>query len=128
MREVEAKHVRVLVVDDLAPFRAAAGALVDAADGFELAGTAASGNEALLTSASVDIDFAIIDLDMPGLDGFETAQALRQRNPNLLAVVVSAQPPLRWKGAAPPSLVIAKEQLSIGWLAQVWRDHVAALG
>ena len=127
MREPQTRDVRVLVVDDMAPFRVAARALIDAAEGFVLAAAVGSGASAVEVLAVTHVDLALVDLDMPGLDGFETAAALRARDPELVVVVVSAQPPARWKGAVPPMAVVPKEELSIGWLDNVWRSRDGAL-
>lgn len=67
----------VLIVDDDAKSRMAIGELVESF-GQETV-LAGSGEDAL--RAALDRDFAVILLDarMPGMDGFETAQLLRQR-------------------------------------------------
>lgn len=42
---------------------------------------ASSGEEALIQVALTDIDLAIIDIHMPGIDGFQTARQLREKQP-----------------------------------------------
>lgn len=52
--------------------------------------TASSGEEAIAVAQSQErIDALIVDVVMPGLDGFETLSALRKTNPDLPAVIVS---------------------------------------
>lgn len=52
---------------------------------------AASGAEALgLVDRHDDLDLALVDLDMRGMDGLETVARLRERRPDLRSVVLSA--------------------------------------
>src|SRR5690606_5977636 len=71
--------VRVLVVDDTPDNRLILQRLLRA-DGVDVA-VASSGEEALEVAASADFDVILLDLMMPGLDGFETLAALRERAP-----------------------------------------------
>ena len=49
-----------------------------------------SGEEALTQAKSMDrIDTAVVDVVMPGIDGFETLKKLRELHPGLSAVMVS---------------------------------------
>lgn len=67
----------VLVCDDDARTRAAVSEAV-AAGGYRVA-TAASGREALRLAAQETPDAILLDLLMPGMDGWQTAAALRQQ-------------------------------------------------
>jgi signal transduction histidine kinase/DNA-binding NarL/FixJ family response regulator len=66
---------RILVVDDVATNRAVLRELL-APLGFELT-EAASGTEALAVAPALAPDLVLLDLRMPGLDGFELARRLR---------------------------------------------------
>ena len=65
----------VLVVDDSAPFRAAAGALLRA-EGFTVVGDAADGTEALAQVARLHPELVLLDVQLPGQDGFAVAELL----------------------------------------------------
>ncbi len=67
---------RILVVDDVATNRMVAAGLLRAL-GAEALG-AASGAEALNLLAGTAVDLVLLDMAMPGLDGFETFRRLRQ--------------------------------------------------
>jgi two-component system invasion response regulator UvrY len=67
--DVEEHRVRVLVVDDLPTFRRAAASVIAVADGFELAGEAASGEEALGFLAEHPVGMVLMDVNMPGMGG-----------------------------------------------------------
>jgi len=62
--------VRVLIVDDEPPARQRARALVDELDGFEVAGECANGLEAVAAIRAGTSDVVLLDVRMPGLDGF----------------------------------------------------------
>ena len=82
--------IRVLVVDDSVAFLAAATEVIVAADGFELAGVAQSGKEAVELARVSRPDLALIDLNMPGMDGEETAERLAAESPETATVVMTA--------------------------------------
>lgn len=71
--------MRVLVVDDTADNRLILERLLRA-DGVEVT-VAASGEEALEVLARATFDVVLLDLMMPGLDGFETLAAYRESVP-----------------------------------------------
>ena len=74
----------VLIVDDHAAFRRNARLLLEA-DGYEVLGEAADGPSALVETESLAPDVVLVDVFLPGMDGFEVASELTGRG---LAVVV----------------------------------------
>lgn len=67
---------RVLVVDDEAPARAKVKRLLADDARFVLAGEATDGTEALARVESLAPDLVVLDVQMPGLTGFEVLEAL----------------------------------------------------
>jgi len=57
--------------------------------GFEIAGTAMRGDDLLELMDRVQADVVLLDLAMPGYDGFECIHRLRASHPNAAIVVVS---------------------------------------
>jgi DNA-binding NarL/FixJ family response regulator len=57
--------------------------------GFEIAGTATRGDDLLDLMARVEADVVLLDLAMPGYDGFECIHRLRASHPTAAIVVVS---------------------------------------
>lgn len=71
---------RVIIADDHPVFLAGLQALLDTVVGLEVVGSASGGRQLLEIAEQVDFDVAVIDLDMPGLDGAAaTERILRQR-------------------------------------------------
>jgi DNA-binding NarL/FixJ family response regulator len=80
---------RVVLVDDHPLFVEALRAAVERA-GIEVAGTASRGDELMDLMESVEADAVLLDLAMPGLDGYECLAQLRERHPAVRVIVVSA--------------------------------------
>jgi CheY-like chemotaxis protein len=51
---------------------------------------AGSGDEAIVMAASAPPDFVTMDVNMPGMSGFETAQLMLVRNPDIRIVMLTA--------------------------------------
>jgi DNA-binding NarL/FixJ family response regulator len=68
--------VRVLVVDDQAPFRRAMRSVVEETDGFEVVGEADSGEASLEAAATLAPDLVLMDVHLPGIDGLEATRRL----------------------------------------------------
>jgi DNA-binding NarL/FixJ family response regulator len=80
---------RVLVVDDHPLTREALASLLRA-HGFEVAGLASDGAEAIEAARSVQPDLVLLDLSMPGLDGLAALPRLREAAPGCEVVVLTA--------------------------------------
>jgi DNA-binding NarL/FixJ family response regulator len=79
----------VLVVDDQPEFLRAARALLAGDPRLVVVGEAPSGREALALLAALAPDVVILDVQMPGMTGFETAQALRALAPDVRLLLTS---------------------------------------
>ncbi|NUO77626.1 MAG: hybrid sensor histidine kinase/response regulator [Lysobacter sp.] len=76
---------RILVVDDQAANLRVVGTLLQR-QGYEVI-AASSGDEALARYAESEPDLILLDVMMPGMDGFEVMQALREQAPLKVPVV-----------------------------------------
>ena len=65
----------VLIVDDHAGFRASARALLEL-QGFEVVGDVADGESALDAAERLRPDVVLLDIQLPGIDGFDVADRL----------------------------------------------------
>jgi CheY-like chemotaxis protein len=70
--------MRILVVDDHAPFRETAADFLRGLPGIATVETARSGEEALARASSRGFDLVLLDLTMPGMNGIEAARALKR--------------------------------------------------
>jgi DNA-binding NarL/FixJ family response regulator len=78
----------VLIVDDHPSFRATVRALLEA-EGFDVVGEAADGEEALVRAHELRPGLVLLDVQLPGLDGFEVAARLcAEANGSAPAVVL----------------------------------------
>jgi DNA-binding NarL/FixJ family response regulator len=117
--------VRVLVVDDQEPFRAAARATVARVAGFELVAEASSGEEALEVCPQLSPDLVLMDINMGGIDGIETTRRLTAAGPRPVVVLLSTYDARDLPARAADCGAIAylhKDELSIRRLRQTWLD------
>jgi two-component system response regulator AlgR len=70
--------MKILIVDDEPPARERLRQIVEDIDGYEVAGVAANGAEALNLVTEVAPDIVLLDIRMPGMDGIETARHLNK--------------------------------------------------
>lgn len=127
-----AKAVSVLAVDDHPRFLEAARAVVEAAPGFSWAGGVSSGRDALAAAGRNQPDMVLVDVNMPGMDGFELARELHRSYPETLVALISAQHPdelprmPRTVGDSAVGEVLPKENLRPSWLTEIWQAHRGA--
>jgi DNA-binding NarL/FixJ family response regulator len=81
--------VRVLVADDSTAFRSVARQVIELSPGFELAATAATGEEAIAASERVHPDLVLMDVRMPGMGGVKAAEEIASREPGVRVVLIS---------------------------------------
>jgi DNA-binding NarL/FixJ family response regulator len=82
--------VRLVLADDSPQARTAIEAIIDRAPGFELVGSAASGEAAIELIGWLRPDLALLDVRLPGVGGIEAAQAITTSWPGTVVVLVSA--------------------------------------
>jgi two-component system LytT family response regulator len=73
--------VRILIVDDEAPARERLKRLLDGIESAELIGQAQDGAQAVELIEREQPDLVLLDIQMPGLDGFDVVQALEKPPP-----------------------------------------------
>ena len=79
----------VLIVDDHADFRAGARALLEV-DGFQVVGEAADGDAALEAARRLRPQVVLLDIQLPGIDGFAVAERLAAgENPPMVVLTSS---------------------------------------
>lgn len=81
--------LRVLIADDHALVRAGVRGLLAAAPELEVVGEAADGAEALRLTRERQPHVLVLDLNMPGLDGFEVLRRVRIEAPGVRVLVLT---------------------------------------
>jgi DNA-binding NarL/FixJ family response regulator len=80
----------VLIVDDHASFRRAV-RLVLEYEGYEVVGEAADGDAALAAAEDLHPELVLLDVHMPGIDGFEVASRLTASDDPPAVVLTSSR-------------------------------------
>jgi len=117
--------MRVLIVDDQAPFRLAARAVVEATDGFDVVGEVETGEAALDAARELRPDLVLMDVNLPGMSGLDATRMILAEGdePRPLVIVFSTYEPAEYASrAAEAGAVgyITKSELSPERLEDVW--------
>jgi DNA-binding NarL/FixJ family response regulator len=83
------KPIRVLLIDDHALVRAGIRSLINGMEGVEVVAEAANGEDALRRIEEVQPDIALLDVAMPGLNGFQVLAESVKRFPSVRVIVIT---------------------------------------
>jgi two-component system response regulator DesR len=86
----EPAPITVLISDDELLIRDAIASLLSLEDDIEVVGRAASGPEAVALARQLRPQVALLDLQMPGLDGIGVTEALRTEVPDCACMIVTS--------------------------------------
>ena len=81
--------IRVLIVDDHAPFRAGLRALLTSMPDMEVAGEAENGEDAIRAAAKLQPDVILMDIQMPDTNGIEATRLIYQSSPHIGVIVLT---------------------------------------
>ena len=82
--------IRIILVDDEHLIRSAIAGLLGLMDDIDVAGEFESGEEALKQAPALEPTLAIVDLQLGGMDGIDTAIALMDKVPGLKTMILTS--------------------------------------
>jgi two-component system response regulator DesR len=81
--------IRVLLVEDQTMMRDAMASLLGLEDDLEIVGAVGRGDEAVAAAQRLRPDVALVDIELPGLDGLSVAESLATELPSCRVVIVT---------------------------------------
>jgi two-component system, NarL family, invasion response regulator UvrY len=116
----------VVVVDDQAPFRRAAKAVLRRLSCFEFAGEASSGLEAIELVDTLRPELVLMDMNMPEMGGIEATRRILSAHPEVVVFLCSTYdvedlPPDAADSGA--SAYVNKERFRAEVLRRLWADR-----
>ncbi|AMR33642.1 hypothetical protein A0256_20515 [Mucilaginibacter sp. PAMC 26640] len=83
--------IGVAIIDDQNLFRQSLALLINSVDNFNLAAESPGGQQFLdvLKAGNITVDVALIDMDMPGMNGIQLNKQLRENYPEIKVIILS---------------------------------------
>jgi DNA-binding NarL/FixJ family response regulator len=107
--------IRVLVVEDFVPFRRFICSMICRRPDLQIVGEVADGLEAVQKAKELKPDLILLDISIPGLNGFAAARQIRKLSPKSRIIFVSQE----------SSADVIQEALSIGAPSYVLKTRAA---
>ena len=118
----------VVIVDDQAPFRQAAKAVLRRLSCFEFAGEASSGREAIELVDALRPELVLMDINMPEIGGIEATRRILSAHPEVVVFLCSTYDvedlPSGAAGSG-ASAYVNKERFGAEMLRRLWADRAA---
>jgi two-component system chemotaxis response regulator CheB len=83
------RDLRILIVDDSVVYRRILKDLIGQLPGVDIVGSATNGRVALAKMEVTSVDFVVLDIEMPEMNGLEALEVIRTRWPDVGVVMVS---------------------------------------
>ena len=116
-----ASPLRVIIVDDAEETRTSIQMMMSLVPDSEVVALGENGREAIALARQHHPDIALIDINMPVMDGLTAIQTLRQEHPTLICIVISAE-------KTPPTLQCAVSVGAHGYLLKpVTAEHLLSV-
>lgn len=85
-----AKPIRILLIDDHAVLRESLASMLALDEAFEIIGQAGNAAEALSLHAELRPDVTLLDVRLPGKDGFYVLERLREKSPQARVILFAS--------------------------------------
>ena len=82
--------IKVLLADDHEVFRRSLADFLNVRESIEVVAEASNGNDAVDQASQYEPDLVLLDLNMPGRNGFEASKAIKHLRPQTKVYIVSA--------------------------------------
>mgnify|MGYP001795617271 CR=1 FL=1 len=82
---------RILIADDNQEFRRSTRLMLTLVPNIQIVGIAKDGREALKMAEQHQPDIALLDINMPGVNGLDAVDKMMERFPNMACIIVSAE-------------------------------------
>lgn len=82
-------EIRLLLADDQALVRGALAALLDLESDLRVVAQVGRGDEVVEHARAAEVDVCLLDIEMPGADGIEAAEALHRELPHVRSLIVT---------------------------------------
>jgi DNA-binding NarL/FixJ family response regulator len=120
--------IRLVLADDHTIVRAGIRQLLSTDDHLQIVGEACNGDEVLACVRSLDVDVLLLDMSMPGKNGIELIERIKQEKPKLRILILSMHEEIQYiiramragasgyliKGETPEQLIIALHKVASG--------------
>jgi DNA-binding NarL/FixJ family response regulator len=117
--------IRVLLVDDSERDLRSLERTLEVVDAdLDVVGAAAGGEEAIRLAEATECDVAIVDYRMPGMNGLEVAERLKQLRPSCKVVIITAFDDARGEIEASPHVDHFHEKIALESLGEALREVV----
>ena len=84
--------IMVLIVDDHPVVRDGLEAMLESVKGYSVCGSFGDGESAVAAIARVKPDLVVLDIRLPGMDGFATLEKMRRHLPEVKALLLAGMP------------------------------------
>ena len=81
--------IKLLIADDHTILRDGIVSLLQSEESFSIVATAGNGYEVMELVGKKDVDVCLLDINMPGLDGIETARLLKEKKPGIRIIMLT---------------------------------------
>jgi DNA-binding NarL/FixJ family response regulator len=116
------RRIRTIVADDSPEFLRSFCAFLRSQPELEIVGQARDGSEAITLAGVLQPDLAVLDLEMPVMDGLRAAELLRARFPDLRIVLISVHDNFVGRESSRATVVnafVSKAKLFQNWPQQM---------
>src|SRR5690348_16673532 len=83
------ERVRVLIVDDHPIWRQGIRSILESAPDIEIVGDVADGKEAVALARALEPNVAVVDVNLPGMDGLEVVRTIKLHLPRCGVIMVT---------------------------------------